>query len=68
IVDNVEYEDDLVRLYINDVVKDDPIEFSYRMRAVEKAQVTWAGNRVFDMYNALVEMELAPVQIDIGPA
>ncbi|UCC92670.1 MAG: hypothetical protein JSW25_08395, partial [Thermoplasmata archaeon] len=58
IVDNVEFEDDMVRLYINDVYKEAPISFSYNLIPVEEAQVTWAGNRVFDMYNALVEMEL----------
>jgi len=68
IVNNVEYEDDLVRLYINDVVLDEPVEFTYIMVAHDEAQVTWAGNRVFDMYNALIEMELAPLKIDIGPA
>jgi uncharacterized protein YfaS (alpha-2-macroglobulin family) len=68
VVDNVEYEDDVARLYINDVTMESPITFSYKLVAVEEAQVTWAGNRVFDMYNALVEMELAPLKIDIGPA
>ncbi len=67
-VDNMEFEDDVVRLYINDVVKDEPIQFTYKMVPHEEAQVTWAGNRVFDMYNALVEMQLAPLKLDIGPA
>jgi len=67
-VDNVEYEDDVVRLYINDMVKGQPVTFSYDMVVLEEAQVTWAGNRVFDMYNALVEMELPPMKLDIGPA
>jgi hypothetical protein len=67
-VNNVEYEDDVVRLYINNVKEDNPVEFSYVMVAVEEAHVTWAGNRVFDMYNALVEMELSPLKIEIGPA
>jgi hypothetical protein len=68
IVDNVEYDGDTVRLYINDVVAEDPVEFHYAMVAVEKANVTWGGNRVFDMYNALVDTELAPIDLDIGPA
>jgi len=66
--DNVEYEDDVVRIYINDMVKDHPVTFTYEMVVLEEAQVTWAGNRVFDMYNALVEMELPPMKLVMGPA
>jgi uncharacterized protein YfaS (alpha-2-macroglobulin family) len=68
IADNVEYEDDVARLYINDVYKESPVSFSYNLVAVDEVQVTWAGNRVFDMYNALVEMEIDPLKIEIGPA
>jgi hypothetical protein len=67
IVDNVEYEDDVVRLYINDLEKDAPVTFSYKLNADLEAQVTLAGCRVFDMYNALIEMELEPIEITIGP-
>ncbi len=67
IVDNVEYEDDIVRLYINDVVSETPVQFHYHLRADMPAEVTLAGCRVFDMYNALIEMELAPLEITITP-
>jgi hypothetical protein len=67
-VDSVEYEDDVVRLYITDMVVNEPITFNYTLLPLQEAHVTVAGNRVFDMYNALVEMELAPFEIDIGPA
>jgi uncharacterized protein YfaS (alpha-2-macroglobulin family) len=66
-VDNVEYEDDVVRLYINDVEKGSQVTFQYSLVAQLEAQVTLAGCRVFDMYNALSEMELEPIQIDILP-
>jgi hypothetical protein len=66
-VDNVEYEDDIVRLYINDVVSETPIQFHYHLKADMPAEVTLAGCRVFDMYNALIEMEFAPLDITITP-
>ncbi len=66
IVDNVEYEDDVVRLYINDVEKGDDVTFTYHLIAEEEARVTIAGVRVFDMYNALHEMFLAPLEVAIG--
>ena len=65
-VDNVEFEDDLCRIYIVDLETDETIHFEYEVQGTMKAQVTVAGNRVFDMYNAMVEMEVAPFKIDIG--
>jgi len=65
-VDNVEFEDDVCRLYIVDLESDETIHFEYVLQGTVEANVTVAGNRVFDMYNALVEMEVAPFKIDIG--
>ncbi|MCK5414706.1 MAG: hypothetical protein KAJ35_04930, partial [Thermoplasmata archaeon] len=65
-VDNVEFEDDMVRIYIVDLESDETIHFEYALQGTVDANVTVAGNRVFDMYNALVEMEVAPFKIDIG--
>ncbi len=64
-VDNVEYEDGVVRLYINDLNNTHPVTFQYHLNAELEAKVTLAGCRVFDMYNALVEMELPPIEITI---
>ena len=64
-VDNVEFEDGLVRLYINDLVKGSDVTFSYTLTAEMPAEVTLGGCRVFDMYNALVEMELPPVAMAV---
>jgi CD109 antigen len=68
VVDNVEYQDDVVRLYINDLERDDPVVFIYTLDAELEAEVTLAGVRVFDMYNNLIEMELEPITITIGPS
>jgi hypothetical protein len=65
-VDNVEYEDDVVRLYINDLEQNHPVVFHYNLDAELEAEVTLAGVRVFDMYNNLIEMELEPITITIG--
>jgi hypothetical protein len=65
VVDNVEFLDGVVRLYINDLTVDGPVTFKYNLRAEAEARVTLAGCRVFDMYNALIEMELPPEQIII---
>jgi hypothetical protein len=65
-VDNVEYEGDVVRLYINDVENGEDVSFTYHLVAEEDAHVTIAGVRVFDMYNALHEMFLEPFEIDVG--
>ena len=65
LVDNVEYEDGMVRLYINDLNNTSPVMFTYNLTAEMEAKVTLAGCRVFDMYNALIEMELPPEEITI---
>jgi hypothetical protein len=44
------------------------VRFSYNLFAWEEVEVTAAGNRVFDMYNNMVEMELQPIEIDIDTA
>jgi len=65
-VDNVEFVDDMCRIYIVDLESDETIHFEYALQGTVEANVTVAGNRVFDMYNAMVEMEVAPFKIDIG--
>ena len=64
-VDNVEFLDGVVRLYINDLTQKGPVTFQYHLSADFEARVTLAGCRVFDMYNALIEMELPPEEITI---
>jgi len=65
VVDNVEWLDGGVRLYVNDLEAGEAVSFEYELLGNMPADVTIAGNRAFDMYNSLIATELQPVEISV---
>ncbi len=65
VVDNVEWLDGAVRLYVNDLEAGEAVSFDYELVGDMPADVTLAGNRAFDMYNSLIATELGPIEISI---
>jgi hypothetical protein len=65
LVDNIEWLDGGVRLYVNDLEAGEAVSFDYDLVGNMPADVTVAGNRAFDMYNSLITTELEPVEISV---